>query len=314
MSKRKIGALTPCFNEEATIIFCVASLLPHVDKYVVVDSGSTDKTLSLLYSIFDKEISDGRLHVIEYGKLKDFDISRPKNVAIEWLRTQDIDYFIRLDADDVFYNCGAKEAVDFCHSLDDSVTIGAINHWEMYQYEVEGTKEWLMHLGSSLLERDRRPLKDVFYCLRIPSMPRQNRYNGSYGGAYVYKADGAYAAGKWTDEARGFPAENIHNSKYTRRCVGNSCKETIVHYGWARPLRKKREKGAIWYGVGKEEDDVRVNRLHLSPLWTVVNDWNVDKITYAEKYWPKNIIFPFDNHPEVIEKFIQKVYNIIGEK
>ena len=74
----KIGALTVARDEEATIIYTIASLLPFVDHYVVIDTGSIDRTVVLIKKIFKDELKR-KLCLIEYGALEDWDISKPKN-------------------------------------------------------------------------------------------------------------------------------------------------------------------------------------------------------------------------------------------
>jgi glycosyltransferase involved in cell wall biosynthesis len=314
----KIGGMTPCWNEEATIVFCVASLLPYVDHYVVVDSGSTDLTLPLLREFFFEEIKSGKLVIIEYGALADFDISKPKNAAIAKLREFGCEYFIRLDADDVFYKEGAKKACDIARSLDKSVTMFCINHWELYQYEAHTTQDWLNNIGMNLYgDLSDYPPTISFYCLRIPpgADPRPHmypkRFEGSYGHARIYRTADAVSLGKWTDEAWGRgPGEDIGHPGVKRNCIGNT-EEWIVHYGWARPMEKKLSKMKVWEGEGKERQDPRVDTIH--KLWKNVPDINLDKINYGNKYWPHSVVFPFNDHPEVFYNLLSKIKDYVDE-
>lgn len=300
---RKVGGLTPCYNEEATIAFCIDSLIRKVDHYVVVDSGSTDKTLEIIETLFADEIKSGKLHLIEYGPLEDFDISKPKNVAIERLRELGCSHFIRLDADDVFYDRGAHAARVAANGLRDDVTLYTINHWELYQNVAGTTSEWL-----DQLERN-----EHFLCLRMPpgANPTMSgyphRFDGSYGHARIYKTEGAVSAGKWTDEAWGVgPGEDIGHPGIRRVCIGMH-DEYIVHYGWARPMDKKRAKGGIWRG----EDDPRIDGIE--KIWEKVDAPDIGRTLYGVKYWPRRIIFPFTKHPEAIERMLPKVKEIVDE-
>jgi len=292
----KIGAMTCCWNEEATIVYTIASLLPFVDTYVVTDTGSTDKTIEMIKEIFSKEIESGRLIFIEYGKLEDYDISKPKNLAIETLREAGCERFIRLDADDVFYRNGALEAVKQAHEIDDDITLYTLNHWELYQNKLVDTLAWTKALAED---------SEAFMCMRIPP-PFEGRMRGSYGHARIYKTDGAISVGKWTDEAWGGQGEDIANKKYKRLCKGNP-DETIVHYGWARPLKKKLEKNKIWTkGQGL---DPRVTGLE--DMWSIIDKKNIDRHIYGAKYWPRQILFPFTKHPEVVYEYNNLVMEFI---
>lgn len=308
----KIGALTPVWNEEATIAFCVGSLLPHVDHYVVVDSGSTDKTIQILRKTFSREIESGKLRIIEYGPLPDFDISKPKNVAIAALKEAGCDYFIRLDADDVFYDDGAVKAVEIARSLTPDVTMFCINHWELYQYLFETTDEWLDAIREDIddVAHNLTRANPNFLCLRIPpgADPRPHmfpkRFEGSYGHARIYRTNDAVSIGKWTDEAWGRgPGEDIGHPGIKKVCIGNT-EEWIVHYGWARPMNKKICKMKVWEGEGKERQDPRVDSIHR--LWKNTAEYNVDKIRYGNKYWPHSIVFPFNKHPEIFDRLLSR--------
>jgi len=287
----KVGALTCCRNEMTTIAYTIASLLPFVDCYVVIDTGSDDHTLKIIKTLFDKEIKYGRLVLIEYGSLEDYDISKPKNEAIETLRAEGCGRFIRLDGDDVFFLKGAQEAAQTARELPDDVTLYTINHWELYQNKYANSLSWT----EGLVAEAAGLKKPDFYCMRIPPS-YEGRFTGSYGHARIYRTEGAVSLGKWTDEAWGTgPGEDIGHPGCRRKCIGNY-NEDIVHYGWARPMDKKLHKNNIW--THGEAIDLRVTGLEKK--WEVLDKPNLDRMTYGFNWWPKQILFPFTNHPEVV--------------
>lgn len=295
----KIGAMTCCWNEEATIAYTIGSLVEHVDCYVVVDTGSTDKTLEILKSIFKKDIDNKRLIIIEDEFLEDFDISIPKNKAIQKLRDEGCESFIRLDGDDVFFDAGAQRAAKTARALPDRVTHHTINHWELYQTVYNTSLEWT----DALIAESSGDAEPKFKCMRmnIPGLPRTGC---SYGHARIYKTDGAKSMGKWTDEAWGLgPGEDIHNEKYKRVCLGNP-DENIVHYGWARPMEKKLKKNDIW--THGKEVDIRVKGMEECG-WETVDRLNMDKVSYGLIYHPRYVLFPFNKHPEVITRLAHRV-------
>ncbi len=309
----KVGAMTCCWNEEATIVFTIGSLLPHVDYYVVADTGSTDKTVELIETIFADELNSGKLILLKREKRDDWDISIPKNEIIDALHALNCDYFIRLDGDDVFYDAGALAAVKVARGMLDSITMYTLNHWELYQNRSHETISWLYSIERDLCGEDYdRPR---FWCMRMPPganptmSGHPHRFDGSYGHARIYRVKDALAVGKWTDEAwhRG-PGEDICHPNDIRNCKGNH-DESIVHYGWARPMEKKLIKGGIWSGEDKASEDPRVNCMEKT--WENINQPNIDRYDYGMKYWPRSIIFPFTNHPEVFDRLLEPVIEII---
>jgi glycosyltransferase involved in cell wall biosynthesis len=300
-----IAGITPVWNEEACVVFALASLLPYVDFYVLVDSGSTDKTLPLVRHFFDKEIKSGKLHILEHDLPEGFDISIPKNAAIELIR----EHMIRLDGDDVFYRDGAQKTVEVARALSPSVTKYTVNHWELYQYRAKTTLDFL-HAIEADHEEPRNLENPNFMCLRIPPGfdPRpqmhHKRYDGSYGHARIYRVDGAVSRGRWHEETFGNPGDDIYYER--EKIIGaGGYAEWIAHYGWARPLDKKMEKAKVWVGEGKEEEDIRVNRIHNE--WVYLKKYNLSNQDYGDHCWPHNIVFPFDAHPEVVTELVREV-------
>ena len=283
--------MTCCWNEEVTIAYTIGSLLPYVDYYVVVDTGSDDKTIEIIETIFADAIVAGELILIKYGFLEDYDISKPKNAAIDKLRELGCHRFIRLDADDVFFFKGAEKAAETARELPDDVTLYTINHWELYQNTYENSIDWT----EGLIKEASGAGDTKFLCMRIPPV-YEGRFTGSYGHARIYRMDGAVSIGKWTDEAWGTgPGEDIGHPGYKRNCIGNY-DEDIVHYGWARPMDKKMKKNNIW--THGKDVDLRVTGLE--KRWDIIDKVNLDRMTYGINYWPRQILFPFTKHPEVI--------------
>ncbi|TFH25722.1 glycosyltransferase [Candidatus Bathyarchaeota archaeon] len=300
---RKVAGITPVWNEEACVVFALASLLPYVDFYVLVDSGSTDQTLPLVRHFFDKEIESGKLVILEHDLPKGFDISIPKNAAINVIREAGYDYMIRLDGDDVFYADGAKKTVELVQEIPSDITKYTVNHWELYQYKAKTTLDFLDAITQDLFGSNKTPDDPNFMCLRIPpafdSRPETypKRYEGAYGHARIYRVDGAVSKGRWHEETFGNPGDDIYYDR--EKVIGaGGYSDWIVHYGWARPLDKKMEKAKVWVGEGKEEEDIRVNRIHKE--WVYLKKYNLDNQDYGDHCWPHKIIFPFDAHPEVV--------------
>jgi len=83
-------------NEAARIERCVASLLPHIDGAVIVDTGSTDQTLVMLSDLFKKADKPLEIH---HAPFENF--SQARNAALERARDSKLewDYALLVDAD-----------------------------------------------------------------------------------------------------------------------------------------------------------------------------------------------------------------------
>lgn len=76
-------------NEEAHIGRCLKSLIDHVDEVVIVDTGSTDKSMEIARSFGDK------VRIYEHPWEDDF--SKARNQAMQYVETE---WMIQLDADE----------------------------------------------------------------------------------------------------------------------------------------------------------------------------------------------------------------------
>jgi|GEM_PF-4080712 len=252
-----VGVMTCVRNEVACVAFAVGSLVNHVDYYVLIDTGSDDGTVELIRDLYQAEIRSGRLVIEEIGLLPDYDMSIARNRALTLLRAAQVEYFIKVDGDTVFYDDGAQQVVGAAKLLDRRITHLRCPTHELYQFEVEGTAEWLYAL------QDRR---DVFWEMSfLPEPP------------LVHAMEGAHAVGKWGDEQAGLRPEGIAYDRQEKHRTHRGV--VAAHYGWARPLRNKREKLAAWKSPLGE--DPRLDQLHLS------NDW-------------RRPTARFTRHPEII--------------
>ncbi len=212
----RVGVMTCALDEVACAAFTVGAVVEKVDLHVFVDTGSRDGTAELIEHLY---------------------MSIARERALEILRAHDIDYVVKLDADDVMFDDGVGWMVDQARWLPPRLTHFAFRHHELYQWELIETLEWLEAL------RDGR---DVFH--EIGMIPHVDR---------VFAVTGARARRKWTDEAVTGRAEGLAHDRAIARQVSNALPG--AHYGWARPVRRKREKIAIW--TGRPDGDPRVNRL-----------------------------------------------------
>ncbi|MGQ0846299.1 MAG: glycosyltransferase [Sporichthyaceae bacterium] len=83
-------------NEAAIVERCLRAAAPHVDCYVVLDTGSTDDTVAIVERVMAEEGVPG---LVAHGEFHDFEQAR--NCALEAARTADLafDYLLLCDAD-----------------------------------------------------------------------------------------------------------------------------------------------------------------------------------------------------------------------
>lgn len=95
-------------NERLTIQKTLASTLPHVDRYTILDTGSTDGTQEIIQALSKEHSTPGR--VLE-EPFVDFATSRNRCLA---LAGQEAVYFLSMDANDELREGGAL--VDWCRT------------------------------------------------------------------------------------------------------------------------------------------------------------------------------------------------------
>ncbi len=88
----KLSVALAIFNEETVITRCLDSVYEMADEVVIVDGGSTDKTLEIIKK-YDK---DEKIHVLHEGNPPMFHINKQK--AIEKCKGE---WILQMDADEV---------------------------------------------------------------------------------------------------------------------------------------------------------------------------------------------------------------------
>lgn len=82
-------------NESAIILRCLKSVLPYIDTWVIHDTGSTDRTQSIIREFFEDVKIDGKLVEVSF---RDFEFNR--NLALTDAMAQEgVDYVLLIDAD-----------------------------------------------------------------------------------------------------------------------------------------------------------------------------------------------------------------------
>ena len=83
-------------NEAHVIERCLASVLPVIDYWMVVDTGSTDGTQQKIRDFFDRNGIDGELHERPW-----IDFGHNRSEALDLAQKTDTDYALMIDADEI---------------------------------------------------------------------------------------------------------------------------------------------------------------------------------------------------------------------
>lgn len=83
-------------NESAIIEKALASVVDHIDYYVICDTGSTDNTREVIKNFFDQHGIQGEVPVIEF---RNFEYARNKALECAQKSEADFDYILLSDAD-----------------------------------------------------------------------------------------------------------------------------------------------------------------------------------------------------------------------
>jgi glycosyltransferase involved in cell wall biosynthesis len=95
----QISALLMTYNEENNILRCVQSVLAVVDEIVVVDTGSTDKTISLIEGLSDKIKIYYHQWVDDFSTIRNYLINK---ASFDWCITIDADESLTKESEKIF--------------------------------------------------------------------------------------------------------------------------------------------------------------------------------------------------------------------
>lgn len=143
----KIWANCIVHNEENFIWFALMSVVDYVDKILIWDSGSTDKTVEIIREVI-KEKGD-KIEFKEVGVLDKIDFTKMRQVQLE---RSHCDWILVLDGDEVWWEESIKKLVETINKKGSRVDAvispfytmtGDIYHYQKEsagQYEIAGKK------------------------------------------------------------------------------------------------------------------------------------------------------------------------------
>jgi glycosyltransferase involved in cell wall biosynthesis len=120
-------------NEEKWIWFALMSVINHVDKILVWDTGSTDKTIEIV-----KSIKNPKIEFKEYGSVTKETYPQARQAM---LKATKADWLFILDGDEIWTDKGIKQVCDEIQEIGDeieSIVVKTINFLgDVYHYQEE---------------------------------------------------------------------------------------------------------------------------------------------------------------------------------
>lgn len=153
----KIWAHTLVKNEERYLWYSVMSAIDHVDKVLLWDTGSTDKTLEVI-----KEIRNAVGDKVSFKQVGEVDIEEFTKVRQKMLEETESDWFMILDGDEVWWEDSIRRVTDTIRQEGDRLEsivnpyyniVGDIYHYQEEQagrYQIDGRRG---HLTIRVMSR-----------------------------------------------------------------------------------------------------------------------------------------------------------------
>ncbi len=144
MIKKTIWVHTLVKNEERYLWFAVMSVIDFVDKILLWDTGSTDKTLEIIKKL--QEAKPGKIEFKEVGEVNIEEFTKVRQMMLDQTKS---DWFLILDGDEVWWEQSIKAVVDLIQEEGDSLEsivspyyniVGDIYHYqpeEAGQYRID---------------------------------------------------------------------------------------------------------------------------------------------------------------------------------
>lgn len=240
----KLGVMMIGLNEQVTAGAALYSAMDHADFGVYIDTGSDDKTIEIMEVLCKNYIDAGMIHIEKMDIGPELSMHKARTRAFEILQSKGMDYFLKLDADEICYKESMAWTRQLMNSMDPSVTSVWFPGHELYQYDAEDGVEWCENI---MAQRDFYEMTDQ-----------------AYGKRWLCRMKDCFFEGNWTDESRGKKPEGLRYPRLNDRRAG---RVLLAHYGWARPNDEQRAKAVLRYGEQKDWNP-RVDRLHREPWCT----------------------------------------------
>jgi len=131
---KRIWAHTLVKNEERFIWFSVMSIIEHVDKVLIWDTGSTDNTVKII-----QEIKRKYPNKIIFNEVGEIDIDRFTKVRQEMLNETNSDWFLMVDGDEIWWEESIRKIIDLIKKSGNNIESIVVPTYnlvgDMYHYQ-----------------------------------------------------------------------------------------------------------------------------------------------------------------------------------
>lgn len=164
--KRSITAHCLVKNEARFVWFSVMSVINHVDKVLLWDTGSTDGTVEIIEEILRSSQAKGKVDFLEVGNVNPQEFTTIRQKMLEKTKT---DWFLILDGDEIWWEESIKKIKDLIQEAGDSLesivlpffdVVGDIYH---YQDSSEGMYEIDNHKGHISIRAIKRRIPGLHF-------------------------------------------------------------------------------------------------------------------------------------------------------
>jgi glycosyltransferase involved in cell wall biosynthesis len=136
-------------NEERYIWFSVMSVINYVDKVMIWDTGSTDRTVEIIKKI--QKTKEGKQKIL-FREVGEVDIDRFTTVRQEMINETKSDWIVLVDGDEVWWDLAIAELTDILRKKGDELesivsryhnVVGDIYHYQEEaagKYEIDGKR------------------------------------------------------------------------------------------------------------------------------------------------------------------------------
>lgn len=173
----KIWAHTIVKNEDRYVWFSIMSVIEHVDKILVYDTGSTDNTVKIIQEI--KKKYPAKVIIKEVGNVDVYGFTR---VRQEMLEATCADWFLILDADEIWWEEGIVKLIETINEnpkLESVVSMYYSLAGDIYHYQDES-------FGKYQIDQYRGHINIRAMSMKIPGI----NFQKPHGQLGVYDSEG----------------------------------------------------------------------------------------------------------------------------